>query len=188
MTTGRKSILRRPFTFQSNVFPRLCLLVILMMSTSVSAQNQITLRAVNWGGAEELKLEEEIADLFMQRHPNVIVKIETIPTGFKEKILTSIAAGSPPDVFLLDSTILPAFVNKSVLVDLMPYLRKYGIDLSVYFPNILNIAKRDTQLFAIPKDFNPVLMYYNKTLFREAGVEFPHEGWTWDDFLSIAKS
>ncbi|HHM23440.1 MAG TPA: extracellular solute-binding protein, partial [Bacteroidetes bacterium] len=64
---------------------------------------ETVLQVANWGGAEEVKLEEEIVQRFMQEHPGVRVEIETIPSGYREKILTRIAGGNPPDVFLLDS-------------------------------------------------------------------------------------
>lgn len=150
--------------------------------------DEVVLQVANWGGAEEVKLEEEIVRLFMQRHPGVRVEIETIPSGYKEKILTRIASGDPPDVFLLDSTILPAFLNRNILVDLMPYVKAYGVDLSQYFPNVLAIAMRDSQLYALPKDFNPLMMFYNKDLFDRAGIPYPEEGWTWQDFLRICQA
>ncbi|MBN1351379.1 extracellular solute-binding protein [candidate division KSB1 bacterium] len=187
MTRSKPEVHSNLFIFNTVSVAFIIFLLVILLNQPVFSQNKIELRAVNWGGAEELKLEEDIADMFMQRYPEVTVRIETIPTGFKEKILTSIAAGSPPDVFLLDSTILPAFLNKSILVDLMPYLKRWGVDLSIYYPNILRIAMRDSHLYAIPKDFNPILMYYNKKLFRDAGVPFPQEGWTWSEFLETAQ-
>ncbi|NOY77339.1 MAG: extracellular solute-binding protein [Calditrichaeota bacterium] len=149
--------------------------------------SKTVLRVANWAGARELKLERRIAAEFMKRHPEVVVSVETIPSGYKEKILTGIASGTPPDVFLLDATIIPAFLNQNVLVDLMPYVKKHGIDLSVYFPNVLKIAERDSSLFALPKDFTPMVMYYNKRLFDAAGLSYPAPGWTWEDYLKLSQ-
>jgi multiple sugar transport system permease protein len=115
------------------------------------------------------------------------VQVETIPSGYKEKILTEIAAGNPPDVFLLDATIIPAFLNQRVLVNLSPYLKKYRVDLSIYFPNVLGIARRDSALFALPKDFTPMVLYYNKRLFDRAGLPYPNRDWNWEDFLRAAR-
>ena len=148
---------------------------------------EVVLQVANWGGAEEVKLEEKIVRRFMREHPGVRVEIETVPSGYKEKILTRIASGKPPDVFLLDSTILPAFLNRSLLVDLMPYLRRYGPAPGEFFPNVFRIAMRDSQLFAIPKDFNSLMVFYNKDLFDRAGIPYPKPGWTWQDFLRITR-
>ena len=152
-----------------------------------AAPPKITLRVANWAGAQELKLERRIAAEFMKNHPNIRVEVETIPSGYKEKILTEIAAGNPPDVFLLDATIIPTFLNQHVLVNLMPYVQKYGVDLSVYFPNVLAIARRDSALFALPKDFTPMVMYYNKRLFDRAGLPYPSPNWTWENYRTLAQ-
>jgi len=46
----------------------------------------------------------------------------------------------------------------------VPYIKKHQVDLSSYFPNVLAIAQRDSQLFAIPKDFNSLLMFFLRAL------------------------
>ncbi|MGH7453212.1 MAG: ABC transporter substrate-binding protein, partial [bacterium] len=151
------------------------------------AQEKITLRVANWGGAEEVKLEEEIAGEFMRLHPNIEVQIESIPANYKEKILTYISAGEPPDVFLLDSVIIPALLNKGILLDLKPYIDALNVKLDEYFPNVLNIFMNGESLYAVPKDFTPIVMYYNKALFDKAGVGYPASGWTWDEYLHLAQ-
>ncbi len=171
----------------SPLFLSLVIFLLSVISRLSLAQENIVLQVANWGGAEEVKSEEEIVQKFMAGHPGVKVVFETIPSGYKEKILTRIAGGNPPDVFLLDSIILPAFFRHQILVDLIPYIKKYQIDLSAYFPNVLAIAQQDSQLFAIPKDFNSLLMFYNKNLFDQAGLPYPQTGWSWDDYLTVCR-
>jgi multiple sugar transport system permease protein len=151
------------------------------------AQERIVLRVANWGGAEEVRLEEEIAAEFMRLHPDAKVQIESIPANYKEKILTYIAAGEPPDVFLLDSVIIPALLNKGILLDLKPYIDTLKVHLKDYFPNVLSIFVNGESLYAFPKDFTPIVMYYNKVLFDEAEVAYPVSDWTWDDYLQLAQ-
>lgn len=149
---------------------------------------RITIQVANWAGAEELKLEQQIAREFMKRYPHIRVVIESIPTHYKEKIMTTMAAGTPPDVFLLDSVIMPTFVNRGLLVDLKPWAERYGVDLSMYFPEVLEIAEVDGALYALPNDFTPYVMYYNKTLFDRAGLPYPSQSWTWDDYLHLSRA
>ncbi|MFQ6618057.1 MAG: extracellular solute-binding protein, partial [Fidelibacterota bacterium] len=174
-------------SYKKTVFLLLFILSIYIKTEILHAGNSITLRVANWAGAEEVILEKQIAAEFMRMYPEVKVRIEPIPSNYREKILTGIAAGKPPDVLLLDSVIIPALVNKGVLVDLMPYVERYGVDLSIYYPNVLAIALRDSSLYALPKDFTPMVMYYNKRLFDDMGIPYPEDDWTWDDYLEIAK-
>jgi len=46
-----------------------------------------------------IPLEDEIAAEFMRCHPGLEVQIESFPANYKEKILTYIASGEPPDFF-----------------------------------------------------------------------------------------
>lgn len=151
------------------------------------AQEKITLRVANWGLVEENRIEEEVTAEFMQHHPMIEVQIESIPVNYKEKILTYIASGEPPDVFLLDSVIIPALLNKGILLDLKPYVDSLHIDLGAYFPNVLSIFAKGEKLYALPKDFTPIVMYYNQTLFDQAGLAYPQNDWTWNDYLRLSQ-
>ena len=163
------------------------LLLWLLGASAAWPQEKLVLRVANWGGAEEIQLEEEIAVEFMRRHPGLEVQIESIPANYKEKILTYIASGEPPDVFLLDSVIIPALLNKGILLDLRPYLDSLHINPADYFPNVLNIFAKGEHLYALPKDFTPLVMYYNKLLFDQAELPYPQSNWTWDDYLRLSQ-
>jgi multiple sugar transport system permease protein len=176
-----------------NLLRRAFLLSLLMILPSVLfAQGRVVLRVSNWADYRELPPEEEIIKEFMRLHPDVDVQLEPITTpDYQQKILTGVVSGSPPDVFLLDSGIMPAFMNKGVLLNFMPYIRKHRIDLEQFFPNVLAIALRrdehgDSALYALPKDFTPLVMYYNKKLFDREHLPYPKSGWTWDEYLDLS--
>lgn len=67
------------------------------------------------------------------------------------------------------------------------------IDLNAFFPAVVDAFRFDGEhagrgpLYGVPKDFTTVGFYYNKDLFRRAGVPFPRDDWTWDDFISAAR-
>lgn len=170
------------------------LLVVLLCCVPIEAASAaapaagITLRVSNWSSQlRDIEYESRILREFERLHPGVRAVLEPVPANYDQKILTSIVAGSPPDVFLLDSGAIPSYVNKGVVRDLMPYMRRRGFDLSVYFPNVLAIAQRDSALYALPKDFTPLVLYYNKRLFDEAGVPYPPAQWQWHEFLAAAQ-
>lgn len=149
----------------------------------------VTLRVMNWATDLELRAEQRIADQWAATRPGVRVLVESITTNYGEKLATSIASGSPPDVFLLDSPDVPAFVDRGLALDLSPYLARVGYDAGGVFPEVLATFQRGSQLFAFPKGFSPIVVYFNRRLFREAGVAPPPDtGWTWDGFLATARA
>ena len=150
---------------------------------------QITLRALNWAADLEVMAEQQIADRFSERHPGVEVIVESIVSNYGEKLATAIASGSPPDVFLLDSPDIPTFVERGLILDLGVYAERVGYDAGRVFPEVLGVFTRNRQLYAFPKGFTPMVIYYNRDLFEELGVpEPPADGWTWEQFLEVAQA
>lgn len=158
-------------------------------SCASSPSGKIRLRVVFWAGIEEQKAEQKNIDAFMKLNPEIQVSLESIPDNYLEKLVTAFAAGKPPDVLLLDSVIIPKFLEADVLLDMRPLLEvEPQFDKQAYFPEVFNIAVRGEKIYALPKDFTPMVVYYNKRIFDEAGVPYPQSGWTWDEFLATAKA
>jgi multiple sugar transport system substrate-binding protein len=159
-----------------------------------SAPHERVLRVANWGGAqvesEFMKLERRIREEFEAQHPGVRVQIEQIPGEgqYAPKLLMMHVSGSMPDVIHLDASYAAVFMDNNVLRDLKPYIENdEAFDLDDYFENVVDIARRGDRLYAIPLDFTPMVLYYNKKLFDAAGVPYPQEGWSWDEFLETAR-
>lgn len=168
--------------------------IILIFSSLVVFGEKIKLRVCSWAGALEAALDEKILAKFMELHPNVEVIYEPIPSDYYQKILTDIAAGTPPDVFLLDAEMVPRYSEEKLLLNLAPYLTRLakegvpGADLNEYFEVLVNIFKKGRAVYAIPKDTSPVGIFYNKKLFDKFRVPYPPEGeWTWDQFAETVK-
>jgi len=150
---------------------------------------RVTLRVLNWATDLELASEQRIADRWAESRPGVDVIVESIASNYGEKLITGIASGTPPHVFLLDSPDVPALVDRGLVLDLAPYLKRVGYDPSAVFPEVLETFRRGNQIYGLPKGFTPFVLYYNKRLFRDLGVEAPPDtGWTWESFLATAKS
>jgi multiple sugar transport system substrate-binding protein len=164
-------------------------LLALVGCAGASAGARTTLTVSNWADWSEQRLEDSYIHAFSRTHPGVRVTLEAVTNGpeYRDRILTSIAAGAPPDVVQLDNIDIPAFVNAGVLEDLAPYLERVGLRLSLFEPRVLAIFRRGPALYAIPKDFTPMMIAYNKALFDEAGLPYPAGDWTWDQFVAAAK-
>lgn len=146
-------------------------------------------RVVSWAGYKELAIDEAIVDSFEVRHPHIPVCYESLEGSgvYREKVLTSIAAGTPPGVFLLDGIDIPAFVSRGVTLDLAPFVTRVGLDTAAFQPGILHLFMSGGHLWAFPKDYTPMVIYYNKDMFDRAGVPYPKAGWTWRQFLADAR-
>jgi len=152
------------------------------------ADDVTTLRVLHWAGDYEITTEQAIADIFAEEHPGIRVVVESAPSNYDEKLLTSIASGSPPDVFLLDGPDIPTFLDRGLALDLTPYLERAGYDPERVYPHIMESFRRGGRTYALAKDFTPMSIYLNLGVFERFGVEPPTgEGWTWAEFLETAQ-
>ncbi len=166
----------------------------------------IELTVLHWsgeGGPEEDAIVERSLEAFREANPGV--RIRRINPGdaasFYTKLQTMMAAGAPPDVFYVGSERIPSFGALGLLEPLDAYLARdaaagdpRALRLDEFYPQVVDAFRWDGtamgrgELLGIPKDFTTVGFYYNKDLFRRAGVPFPSDDWTWDDFASAARA
>ncbi|NNF29028.1 MAG: extracellular solute-binding protein, partial [Gemmatimonadetes bacterium] len=94
-------------------------------------------RVALWAGGYELDVERRVIEAYERENPGTRVVLESAPTGYEERLLTSITSGHPPDVFLMDGPDIPTFVDRGLAVDLAPYLDELGFDSEQVFPQVL---------------------------------------------------
>lgn len=167
----------------------LTLPVLLASSCRHQSDDRIELRVLNWATDLEVLAEQRIADEFSSRHPEARVIVESIVNNYSEKLATEIASGTPPDVFLLDSPQIPVFVERGLTLDLGHYAARVGYDPTRVFPEVLSVFDRNGHLYAFPKGFTPMVVYYNRSLFDDLEIPPPpQDEWTWEEFLQTARS
>ena len=130
---------------------------------------------------------------FEQTHPSIHIKIQLSPSGFT-KLQAQAAAGEMPDVFYYVSDRLPALVHRGAVLDLMPLIKKdSSVALSAFFPKIIESCQKPAEggaaqeLYCFPFHFSTDVLFYNKDLFDKAGIAYPNNNWTWDDFAHAAQ-
>jgi multiple sugar transport system substrate-binding protein len=144
-----------------------------------------------WGGAGEMKLYEEARDAFRAKYPQI--KIDIISTAgfidFIQKLNTLAAGNQSPDVIMLGGEWVPVYAEQGVLQPLDPFIEKTpDFRKEDYLPAVMEGLSYEGQLWGLPKDVNVNVLYYNKSAFDEAGLDYPNADWTWDDLLAAAQA
>ncbi|HTC21923.1 MAG TPA: sugar ABC transporter substrate-binding protein [bacterium] len=135
------------------------------------------------------KLHLVVADI-EKRHPGLHVQIDNIPYNeYQEKVTTQMAGGNAPDVVYVEVNNFVDLYLRGVFEDLTPYVQKDGVDLTAYYPGVLGRFSPGGKVYALPQDTAPTgLVFYNRKMFRDAGLPYPDGSWTWPgDFLSICQ-
>jgi ABC-type glycerol-3-phosphate transport system substrate-binding protein len=125
----------------------------------------------------------ERAAAFEKLYPGVHVEIQNHPSGYADKLLAMIGAGTQIDT--IDSTPTVLLKNdKDYFLDMNPYLRADNIDLYRLIPSMAKrVLESDGRLLALPNQLYAVVAGYNRSLFDELGIA-PLSGlgddWNWD--------
>jgi len=146
---------------------------------------KVTLRFMTWDSGQTLQPYQNAINAFMEKHPNIEVKVESVPDNYDQKLLTALASNTAPDVFMAWN--YPLYAPGGKLEDLQPWVERDQYDLGIYYPILMDYMKYDGKLWGLPTTYSPRAIYYNKKLFDEAGVPYPQDGWTWNDFLEAVR-
>ena len=144
-----------------------------------------------FGDPAELAAYQELVAAFEQVHPGIAVELIHIPSmsDYRLRLGADFAAGDPADVVLINYRRYAPFARKGVLEPLAPYLRRSDvISDNDFFRVATDPFRWRGQLMCIPQNISSLVVYYNRDLFDAAGVAYPSDDWTWDEFLETAQA
>jgi len=154
------------------------------------AQDQVTLTfAVHWELAFQ-PTQEAFDAQYTEKHPNITIeKIYNTWADHNAIVLTWAAAGTLPDFLYVHGSRTFPWAKQDILMSLDDYIAAdKEFDIEGVFPEALRLYKIDGVQYAIPYDHGPILLGYNKDAFDAAGMEYPTEEWTIEDFATAAKA
>ncbi|WP_353677438.1 ABC transporter substrate-binding protein [Rosettibacter primus] len=145
-----------------------------MMSSSIPALN---------------KLIEE----FEKSHPNIKIKAQTIPNGDAgiQKIMTALQSNTAPDISWIYADYLEDLVKANAIYPMKEFIEsENGLtkeEIEDIYPALRIYASWKGTLYSIPMEATNLAMIYNKTLFREAGINPDKPPNNWDELYEYAK-
>lgn len=157
-------------------------------SDSNSAAADTTANAAGSGAEKEpvvLKLttwnpiSQTVVDKFQEKYPYITIEHDKVYDQFREIIRTRIVSKSDMDMLWLFPNQVAEFSKEDVLMDITgsPWLDNY-LEAAVKLGTV------DGKTYGVPYNSQPIVMFYNKTLFGELGLEIPK---TWDELLAVSE-
>jgi multiple sugar transport system substrate-binding protein len=145
---------------------------------------------------EEEDARLRVVEAFRRRHPDV--KVRTLLSGPDALQHVSIycAGGKCPDVLMAWEFTYSGLAERGVLLDLNTMLahdKMFATELKAdSVPSLYETFTYNGGQYAFPEQWSGNYLFYNKTLFAEAGVHPPpgrwNETWNFDEFLDAAKA
>ncbi|MGE5597995.1 MAG: ABC transporter substrate-binding protein, partial [Bacteroidota bacterium] len=100
------------------------------------------------------------------------VRMSIMPSNvFYEKIVAAVISNSAPDVAIMHVDRVPEFAARGALLELDKYVKRLGLKGADYIKATWDGGLIDGKRYSIPLDTHPLVMYWNKKLFREAGLD-----------------
>jgi multiple sugar transport system substrate-binding protein len=133
---------------------------------------------------------------YVQGNKDIVLSLEIYRNAVAyDTLATQIATGNAPDIIgPIGLRALQSFGDQ--LLDLSSYITSNDVDLSEIPQGLIDAYKLDGKQIGIPMAVYPSFIYYNKALFKEAGLpEPPHKvgekydgkDWTWETVAELAK-
>lgn len=133
-----------------------------------------------WAMGNEGEVLDELAAKFEEENPDVDIKVTAVPwESAHDRIATSIAGGSTPDISMLGTTWVGEFAATGAFEPTPDGL----VDESSFFEGSWNTTVVDGTAYGVPWYVDTRVLYYRTDLAAAAGVEAPE---TWEDFTSFA--
>ena len=148
---------------------------------SAEAGGPVTLSVSGWSIATTPEFQL-LADGFEEKYPDVTVELkEYDPVNYNTLLTADLAAGSGPDIITQKEVkFVSTFQEGGQLVDVSDVELPEGIGGTEAY-------EIDGASYAVPYRQDSWVVYYNKALFDQAGIDYPDGTWTWDDYADTAE-
>ncbi|NPV06491.1 MAG: sugar ABC transporter substrate-binding protein [Anaerolineae bacterium] len=133
---------------------------------------------------------QHMLEQFHTSNPHISVFLAQDPENTASQMLSDFQNGTAPDVFAGCCDSLPLWAQAGYLLDLRPYVEADLDEATVddWHPaHYRALFTHSGVQYALPKCQGALVLYYNKDLFDQYGVEYPTDAWTHDDYLEAMR-
>lgn len=157
--------------------------------TEAPAEGQKILKWAMWD--KDLTVYyQPLIEAYESAHPDVKVELVDLGSSDYQTVLATQLTGSGSDFDVVTVKDVPGYttlVNKGVLEPLDEYIAKDGVDLSA-FKGLTDQIKVEDKLYELPFRSDFWVVFYNKDIFDAAGVDYPTNDMTFEQYDALARS
>jgi len=137
-----------------------------------------------WGGDQVAQLEAQL-EAYNASQDKIHITY-AVQDGMEQKLLTAIASNEVPDVVLWDRFNTSVYAPKGAFTQLDDLVANDdSIDMSDFYEPAVDELTYDGKLYGIPLTVDTRILFYNKDMFEEAGVD-PESITDWDSLREAA--
>lgn len=167
-------------------------------TAQVASDIEATLTVYQWDNPQIVESTGQAIERFQERYPNVeITPLFGTPANgwgeYSNGFLNEMASGNTVDVFATAIEGFEEIAGKGVLLNLDEIVANDPNAAAVFDKIDENLlsgmrSRVSGELNYFPTEWNNIVVWYNMDMFDEAGLDYPADDWTWEDFAETAKA
>ncbi len=160
-----------------------------LVSNPVAAASKTTINFFTFTAVpDHMKDLQAMVAAFEKKNPTIQVNIQSAAyADYFTKLKTRVAGNQTPDTFELNYENFVTYAAAGTLLDLNKASAKdHSFKKSVYYGKAYDVFNLGGKQLGVPSSFSTVVLFYNKDLFKQAGVALPTSKWDWSDEAAAA--
>ena len=155
-------------------------------ASGTASGDQVTLNWAVWD-KESTAYWQAMADGYMASNPNVTIEMTDLgSTDYMTQLATQLAGGNG-ELDILTIKDIPSYSNLINLEMLVPMNDILERDTADFGGVIEQLTASDGSFYAVPFRSDFWVLFYNKDMFDEAGIEYPSNDMTMEDFDALIR-
>lgn len=157
-------------------------------SGDTAASEAVTIKFANYALLEQgyEAFWTGVKEGFEKEHPNITVEYVTAPYGeMVNQVINMAGGGDKVDMVFGEIDWVPVLENAGLTVPVTDILTEEY--LSDFYPSVMESFHIDGKPYGVPMYISPFILYYNKDLFEQAGLDPNTPPATYDEMLSYAE-
>jgi sn-glycerol 3-phosphate transport system substrate-binding protein len=161
-----------------------------LIAAPVAAETELTMYYPIAVGGALTDVVDGIVAKFEEEHPDI--KVNAIYSGnyddTRVRALSAIASGEPAQLAVMFSIDAYDLIEQERIV---PFEEIEGVDqewLDSFYPALMANSRIEGKTWGIPFQRSTIVAYYNKDMFREAGLDPEDPPETWDELVEMGKA
>jgi multiple sugar transport system substrate-binding protein len=157
--------------------------------TSSSSKSDSDVTITYWQYTFPAKVTEikSLIQKFEAENPHIKVVAQDFPYDqYNQKVAAAMHAGTGPDVMNLYYGWLPQYIKQGYLQPIPQDLMSTS-DIEKHFVPMIKASKINGKYYTLPTAVRSLALFYNKQMFKDAGLDPNSPPKTWDELIQDAK-
>ncbi|MBK8047462.1 MAG: extracellular solute-binding protein [Anaerolineales bacterium] len=158
-------------------------------AAAAPAQTPVKLSVMAFGQADQPAFQA-LAEAYMAKNPNTTVEAVFLPNdeSYYATLQTQYAGGSNPDIASMQGWGFQLFAENGVLTGFNELRKRDSFDYAWAPVQVVkDYTERNGDTYLTPMQLATMVMFYAKKPFDEAGIPYPTDDWTFEEFLDTAQ-